>query len=74
MTRAQIIEHIAWTGGSSPRPMQEIGVEEYAYAMELFFEDVRIWEDYWNEPINKGANEIFWNRARGDAHATFRDL
>jgi hypothetical protein len=66
-------EHVAWTGGTSPRPIHEIGVGEYLYAMELYFEDVDIWEDYWSpEVAGKGLRELFWNRARADAHATYR--
>ena len=68
------IEHVTWMGGSPPRPFPEISVEEYQYAMEIYFDDVRIWEDYWSERVSRDLADLFWNRARHDAHATFRDL
>ncbi len=66
-------EHVAWMGGSSPASIHDIGVGEYQYAMELYFDTLRIWEDYWTpEVASARLHDLFWNRARDDAHATYR--
>ena len=69
------IKHIAWTGGSAPRPVPDISVEEYQYAMELYFADREEFRAYWKDyglGDEKEYNDMFWNRARHNAHATFR--
>ncbi len=66
-------EHTAWTGGSSPKPYAETSTVEQIYTVKLFMADCRLWLDYWREErVPLDVKDIFWNRARGDAHATFR--
>ncbi len=70
------LEHVTWMGGSSPLPVIEISVEEYAYAMELYFEQREEYRAYWKDHGRQHEQdyaEMFWNRARHDAHATYRE-
>jgi hypothetical protein len=66
------INRKAWTGGSKPLPILELGREERRYVSFLFREQLTIWHDYWGDYPNNDTRHIFWNRARFDAHATFR--
>ena len=68
----QHLEHVAWTGGSRPASIRDISVAEYAYAMELYFEDCLVWSEYWEEDTPWQIRQLFWHRARSDAHATYR--
>lgn len=65
-------EHRVWTGGSDPASIHDISVAEYAYAMELYFEDCGIWSECWKQEMPADIREVFWRRARDDAHATYR--
>lgn len=70
----QFPEHVAWTGGSRPALFEDIeDTAEGRYVHRLYAADLRLWQDYWGEEIvPHDVRSIFWNRARGDAHATFR--
>lgn len=68
---------IAWTGGSKPRKLMQCSKEERKLRSLIFYESmVMVW-DYWGDyrGLNKTALDtarILYNRARYDAHATFR--
>lgn len=73
------LEHRAWTGGSSPKPLHECSVEEISYVIYIYSEQCTWFAQYWKD-IRDGVNQIprdvantFWERARADAHATYRD-
>jgi len=65
-------EHVAWTGGSEPAPIRWVSTPERVYVYKLFRADIAVWEEYWKEKVPADVRAIFWNRARGDAHATYR--
>lgn len=66
-------EYVAWTGGSSPRSYREtLGTPEGAYAVQLYNEQIEQWEATFRERCPAGVCDVFWNRARSDAHATYR--
>jgi hypothetical protein len=66
-------EHVAWTGGSSPAPYDEISDLEREYVEKLFDEQADLWLDHWSETeLPEDVQATFWQRARYDAHATFR--
>ena len=67
------MEHIAWTGGSPPQSILKISNEEYRYAVKLCNASCKAWRDYWGDEPDAGTFTLFWNRARYDAHATFRE-
>lgn len=67
------VPRIAWTGGSSPKPLSEISVSEIQLVRILFFEQCLTFERYWKDFPDKSVRKIFWGRARGDAHATLRN-
>lgn len=64
---------IAWTGGSAPRPLAEISRGEFALAWRLYCEQLNTWAAFWQTAVPHDVRETFWNRARGDAHATVRE-
>ena len=67
------MEHVAWTGGTTHGKWKDITEAEQAYVHKLFENECGFWKGYWktkNIPVN--TRNIFWNRARLDAHATFR--
>ena len=67
------IEHVAWTGGSSPRLTVDVSHDEWEYIKKLYAEDLDTWRSFWQEDVVPlDVKDIFWNRARYDAHATFR--
>lgn len=67
------MEHRAWTGGDGPRPLRECSAEERAYARKLYRAECRVWCDFWGrDGYELDVARVFWNRARHDAHATFR--
>ena len=67
------MEHVTWTGGTNPGKFKDITEIERAYVHELFQAECAVWIDYWKtRTIPVETRNIFWNRARNDAHATFR--
>lgn len=67
-------EHVAWMGGSSPRPgLEVIGTPEGDYVVKLYWDQIDIWVAFWEERCPAEQREIFFGRARYDAHATYRD-
>lgn len=62
---------LAWMGGFRPLPYPEISQEEKALVSILFREQCEIYSCYWGD-LPKDMRRLFWNRARYDAHATFR--
>ncbi len=67
------MEHITWTGGTKPGKYSGITNIEQAYVLELFQAECNIWSNHWKTTvIPPDTRAIFWNRARHDAHATFR--
>lgn len=68
-------EHVAWMGGSSPRPYPQVaGTPEGAYVIKLFEADLKIWEDHWQDKAPSEVRNLFWGRARHDAHASYREV
>lgn len=65
-------EHKAWTGGSRPNPIHKISLEELNYITYLFNNDVQEFESFWKEKATEDVKKRLWNRARYDAHASFR--
>lgn len=66
--------HVAWMGGSRPGDWLSISDDERAYTIHLYCDQADIWLRFWKTQIlPQEQHEIFWNRARGDAHATFRE-
>lgn len=68
----------AWTGGTRPRRMLEISKEERLLRSKLFRDQMKTVFEYWGD--YRGLNEsaldmarIQYNRARYDAHATYRN-
>jgi hypothetical protein len=70
--RREFPTRIAWMGGSSPRPFDEVSEWEVEMCQELYLEQCFDWMQYWREDLPGDVGAIFWHRARGDAHATFR--
>jgi hypothetical protein len=64
----------AWTGGTRPAPLARIDAIERALVQLFYVEQIDTWQDYWHETPPADVIEIFWNRARGDAHATLREF
>lgn len=64
-------QHKAWTGGSAPRPLPEVSRDERRYISHLFREQCETFRAFWGD-LPGDVRRIFWNRARYDAHATFR--
>ena len=68
------MQSIAWTGGSGPTAPSGITTMEAAYAKALFRSQCNTFRHYWRtRVIPYDTMRIFWGRARGDAHATFRN-
>jgi hypothetical protein len=63
---------IAWTGGCKPAKPSEISAAQASVQKYLFAEQVNTWFNYWHDYPNWDTLKIFFNRARYDAHATFR--
>lgn len=70
---------ITWTGGSSPKPLHECSLDEIKLVIFLYSEQCEHFGRYWGD-IRLGINHIprdvantFWERARCDAHATYRN-
>jgi hypothetical protein len=61
----------AWTGGSEARAICEIGPEEFLLVLTLYKQQLATWTEQWSIEPDRDTRELFWNRARGDAHATF---
>ncbi len=66
------IEHKAWTGGSSPKVWRYVSDDERTYTLQLFREQLEDWSSCWDDDPDSQVLETFWNRARHDAHATYR--
>ena len=67
------MEHVAWTGGTKPGKYKDICEAERKYVNKLFQADCSVWIEYWktrNIPLH--TRDRLWDRARHDAHATFR--
>lgn len=72
ITRSRTRPVIAWTGGSSPRRPSEISRDEASVCKYLFAQQVATFFAYWGDYPNWDTLHIFYRRARGDAHATYR--
>lgn len=64
---------IAWTGGSSPAKPSTLPRWQVAYRRALFREQVNTFRRFWGDMPNADTLRIFFRRAAGDAHATFRN-
>jgi len=64
---------IAWTGGSSPALPSNESLPQASYRRALFREQVKTFSAYWRDRPEWDTFRIFFRRARGDSHATFRD-
>lgn len=65
-------QHRAWTGGSGPKPIHQISLDELNYVAFLFNSDVIEYESFWKEKADEDVQKRLWKRARYDAHASFR--
>lgn len=63
---------IAWTGGTPPRPIADIHNQERTLVSALFRNQILDFRAYWGELPDRDTTRIYWNRARHDAHATYR--
>lgn len=64
----------SWSGGSMPHPLDRIDLTEALLAWRLFLEQSRYWLKYWTDTPLPCDFAIFWNRARYDAHSTYRHV
>lgn len=69
---------IAWTGGTAPKKLLECSEDEQVLRSFIFKENMKIVFHFWGD--YRGLNESCWqmariqyNRAKYDAHATFRN-
>lgn len=63
---------VAWTGGSDARPIEQVTGLERRCVRSLFRQQVIMWREFWKDRPDRDLLRIFWNRARLDAHATYR--
>lgn len=63
---------VAWTGGSRPAPFVGIHKLEAALAVSLYKMQRAAFNAFWGKDPGVDERQIFWTRARFDAHATFR--
>jgi hypothetical protein len=63
---------LAWMGGSRPAKLSRIGMLERSTVSNLFREQFDTFRDYWGTAPDADTARLFWNRARHDAHATWR--
>ena len=63
---------IAWTGGCRPLKPSQISREQASLQKYLFGEQVCTFRAYWHFEPEWEVLRIFFNRARYDAHATYR--
>ena len=63
-----------WSGGSTPDPAHLISKGERQLVIGLFLEQVFVFFNFWHSFPDEETRELFWGRARFDAHATFRPL
>ncbi len=71
---AFFIPRVAWMGGSSPRRWGKLSSMERQLVKAYYIEQHDMWVKFWAEELPREQSRIFWRRARGDAHATMRDL
>lgn len=64
---------IQWMGGTPPRAPSEISPAEAGMQKFLFLEQVTVFRRYWGDSPDWDTLRIFYNRARHDAHASWRD-
>lgn len=64
---------IAWTGGSRPKKLADISQDERQFVRKLFKDQLQTWCGFWDSKADLDLCRVFWNRARYDAHATFRN-
>lgn len=63
---------IAWTGGSKPKPLEEIGEYEAKLVIALTEMQRAAFRAFWMKEPTPDINEMYLQRARYDAHATVR--
>lgn len=63
---------IAWMGGSRPLKPTEISSAERSLVSYLFREQVATFNLFWGDMPTRDTLKTLWNRARHDAHATYR--
>ena len=68
------IKHVAWTGGSFPLSPADTPRDEWQYSNQLFHEQVEMFQAFWGDDPDLNTRNVFWLRARADAHATFRKV
>ena len=67
-------ERIAWMGGdTAPENLAEYSEAFCALVNFLYKEQVEIFRDYWKESPDADTDQLFRNRARGDAWASYRE-
>lgn len=63
---------IAWTGGSEPLPFHAVSSLEARLVNALMDAQVAAFRAFWGKEPGTDVREIYWRRARYDAHATVR--
>ena len=64
-------KHKAWTGGYAATSFEELGQEAYEYALLLYRDQIREYEDYWGKHPDHDTSQVFYRRAFLDAYATY---
>jgi hypothetical protein len=62
----------AWTGGSAPLPVNQLCPDELRLVVFLFREQLQEYLEYHGVFADLDTMRVFYNRARHDAHATWR--
>ena len=64
---------IAWTGGSTPAPLDEVHPLERALVDAIFAANCAGFRAFWGREPDAGVMETYLITARYDAHATVRE-
>lgn len=64
---------IVWTGGSTPSKPSETPRAEWRVVKILLLEQVTEYTEYWHNNPSREVLEVYFVRARHDAHATIRE-
>lgn len=63
---------VAWTGGSEPADIHSVSGLESNLAHRLYDMQLAAFAAFWGKGADQGTRELYWRRARFDAHATVR--
>jgi hypothetical protein len=75
MTNSYDDKVIAWTGGTHPEPFDKVSAEEQYLTLKLYSSQVHLYVvSHKLQEVPQDVAILFFNRARYDAHATFREV